>query len=167
MRKAESASSASVGSAASRVRRNLFGGSTVGCDAREECLGVLRARWQEAERLFRTAGPDAYERDARDIYALLREAWEKAIEEVLLNDVVERFRMSIQTQRVRQLHDIDEEDCDAIEQGMTQCSRWMRGHAESAADGTPFPKPAALAKNIKDLEDWTQRIRKRREGKKS
>jgi hypothetical protein len=133
----------------------------------KECLGVLRARWQNAEKLFRTDGPDAYERDAREVYALLREAWEKAVEEVLLNDVVERFRRSIETKRVRQLHDITKDDCDALERGMTDCSRWIRGHAEAAAEGTPFPKPADLLKSIQVLEDWIQRIRKRREGKKS
>jgi hypothetical protein len=77
---------------------------------------------------------------------LLREAWGKAVEEVLLNDVVERFRRSIETKKVRQLHDISKEDCDAVERGMTECSRWIRGHDESSADGTPFPKPADLSK---------------------
>ena len=133
----------------------------------KERLGVLRARRQEADKLFRTGGPDAYERDAREIYGLLREAWEKAVEEVLLNDVVERFRRSIETKKVRQLHDISKDDCDAVERGMTECSRWIRGHDESPADGAPFPKPADLARNIQELDDWIQRIRKRREGKKS
>jgi hypothetical protein len=128
-------------------------------------LGVLRARWQTAEKLFRTDS-DAYERAGREIYGLLREAWEKAVEEVLLNDVVERFRRSIETKRVRHLDDITKEDCDAVERGMTESSRWIRGHDESAADGTPFPKPADLSKAIQELDEWVQRIRKRREGKK-
>jgi hypothetical protein len=37
----------------------------------------------------------AYEREGREIYGLLREAWEQAVSEVLLNDVVERYRPSI------------------------------------------------------------------------
>lgn len=133
----------------------------------KERLGVLRAQWQEAEKLFRTKGPDAYEREAREICGLLREAWEQAVGEVLLNDVIERYRPSIETKKARHLHDIVPEDCVALEAGMTECSRWMRGHDQSPADGAPFPKPADLLKQIGDLDDWVQRIRKRREAKKA
>jgi hypothetical protein len=125
-------------------------------------IGTLRNRWQAAERLFRTADGEAYEREAREIYGLLREAGEQAVSEVLLNDVVERYRHSIETQKVRYLHDITEDDCRAVEEAMTACSRWMRGHDQPPTDGTPFPQPTNLLKCIQDLDDWVQRIRKRR-----
>jgi len=133
----------------------------------KERLGVLRNKWQAAEKLFRTAGPETYEREARDIYGLLREAWEQAVPEVLLNEVVERYRPSIETKRARPLHDIVPEDYTALELGMTECSRWIRGHDQPPADGTPFPGPADLAKQIQDLDDWVQRILKRRKSKKT
>jgi hypothetical protein len=126
-------------------------------------IGVLRNHWQAAEKVSRTEGSDAYEREAREIYGLLREAWEQAVAEVLLNDVVERYRPSIETKRVRHLHDISEEDCAAVDDGMAECSRWIRGHDEAAADGTPFPQPQDLSKRINDLDAWAKRIRKRRE----
>jgi hypothetical protein len=132
----------------------------------KERLGVLRARWQDLDKLYRNGSSDAYEREAREMYGLLREAWEKTIEEVLLNDVVERFRRSVESKRVRNLYDITKEDCEGIERGMTECSRWIRGHDESPADGTPFPKPGELEKRIKALDDCIQRIRKRRDAKK-
>lgn len=50
---------------------------------------------------------------------------------------------------------------------MTAASRWILGHDEALADGTPFPKPAELKKHIDDLEGWAKLIRKRREGKKA
>jgi energy-coupling factor transporter ATP-binding protein EcfA2 len=125
-------------------------------------IGTLRNRWQAAEKLYRTDGAEAYEKEAREIYGLLREAWEQAVSEVLLNGVVERYRHSIETQKVRHLHDITEEDCKAVEDGMTECSRWIRGHDQPPANGTPFPQPASLQERIQDLDDWVQRIRKRR-----
>jgi len=131
----------------------------------KERIGVLRTRWQEAEKLFRLGGPDAHEREAREIYGLLREAWEQAVGEVLLNDVVERYRPSIETKKVRYLSDIADEDCAELEAGMTECSRWIRGHDRPAANGTHFPKPVDLKKRIDDLDEWSRRIRKRREGK--
>lgn len=124
-------------------------------------IGRLRSRWQAAEKLFRT-DPGSYEPDARDIFGLLREAWERATTEVLLNDVVERYRHSIETQRVRKLPDITIDDYKALEAGMTECSRWMRGHDQAPADGTPFPTPAALKKSIDDLDGWVKAIRNRR-----
>jgi hypothetical protein len=125
-------------------------------------IATLRNRWQAAEKLSRTSGADAYEKEAREIYGLLREAWEQAVGEVLLNDVVERYRHSIETKKVRYLHDITEGDCTMVEEAITECSRWIRGHDQPPADGTPFPKPADLQKRIQDLDAWVQRIRKRR-----
>lgn len=125
-------------------------------------IGKLRDMWQTADKLHRTAPREEYEREARDVYGFLREAWEQAIVEVLLNDVVERYRHSIQAQRVSDLHDITSDDCTALDDAMTECSRWIRGHDQAAADGTPLPGPADLRKCIDDLDDWVKSIRKRR-----
>jgi hypothetical protein len=116
-----------------------------------------------AEKTYRTSGLDAYESQAREIYGLLREAWERAVTEILLNDVVERYRPSIQTQKVRHLHDITENDCKAVEEAMTECSRWIRGHDEPPADGKPLPAPGDIKRCIDDLDGWVKGIRKRRE----
>jgi hypothetical protein len=130
-------------------------------------LGVLRQRWQAADKLSRTGDAPGYERDAREIYALIRETWEQATGEVLLHDVIERYRPSVETKKARVLHDITEEDCAALDSGMTECSKWMRGHDHPPADGTPFPEPTELLKRVDELDEWAQRIRKRREGKKA
>lgn len=128
----------------------------------KERIGKLRVQWQAADKIFRTTGPEAFERHARDIYGQLREAWEQAVSEVLLNDVVERYRPSIETQKLRYLHDITEADLAAVEDAMTFCSRWMRGHDHPAADGTPFPDPVILQKRIDDLDAWVKAVRQRR-----
>jgi hypothetical protein len=125
-------------------------------------IGVLRNRWQQAEKAWRMGPSPEYERDAREIYGLLRESWEQGVSEVLLNDVVERYRPSIETTKVRLLHDITEQDCRALEEGMSECSRWIRGHDAPPADGTPFPKPPDLKRCIDNLEAWVKAIRKRR-----
>jgi len=128
----------------------------------KERIAALRNRWQAAEKMSRTVGNEAYEKEGREMYGMLREAWEQAVSEVLLNDVVERYRHSIETQKVRHLHDISQGDCAAVEDAMTECSRWIRGHDQAAADGTPFPQPDELKKRIQDLDDWVKSIRKRR-----
>jgi hypothetical protein len=131
-----------------------------------ERVGVIKKRLQDATATHKRVGVDAYEAQGRDIYGHLREAWERAVTEVLLNDVVQRYRHSIETKKVRSLPDITDGDCDAVESAMTECSRWMRGHDAPAADTTPFPAPAELARRVQELEDWLKRIRARRAKKK-
>lgn len=125
-------------------------------------IGALKNHCQAAEKVFRTAGADAYERDAREVYGLLREAWEHAIGEILLNDVIERYRHSIESQKVRHLHDITEDDCRTVNDAMTECSRWIRGHDHPPADAAPFPAPTELRSRIAQFEKWVQEIKRRR-----
>ena len=128
----------------------------------KERIGKLKVLSQAAEKVHRTSGQEAYESAAREIYGFLREAWERAITEVLLYDVVERYRPSIETKKLRFLHDITKEDCETVEKEMTECSRWIRGHDQAAADGTPVPSPAELKTRIDELEKWVKAIRQRR-----
>jgi len=78
-------------------------------------VGHLRKLSQDAEKLRRDGHQDAYERAAVEIYGYLREAWERALEEVLLRGVVERFRSTVQTRQVALLQDITLDDCRAVE----------------------------------------------------
>ena len=125
-------------------------------------IGVLKNRWQEAEKLHRTAAATEYESAAKDIYGLLRESWERGIEEVLLEGIVERYRPNIQTQQVKVIADITEDDCNAIEAGITKSSRWLVGHDLAPAENAPVPDPDELEQDILALADWVGSIRKRR-----
>ena len=62
--------------------------------------------FQEAEKLFRLEKYEEYETKAAQLYGYMREAWERGLEEVLLEGVVERFRPSIQTQQIGKIADI-------------------------------------------------------------
>lgn len=125
-------------------------------------IGYLNDLWQGADKLYRDGKQSDYERDAARIYGLLREAWERAVEEVLLNGVVERYRNSIQTNRAKHLHDVSEDDCRKLEAGMTKCSKWLIGHDHAAAENAPFPNAGELQQDIAALNSWVDSIRKRR-----
>jgi energy-coupling factor transporter ATP-binding protein EcfA2 len=126
-------------------------------------IGYLKNGWQAADKLAREGHQDAYEKDAKYLYGLLREAWERALEEVLLGGVVERYRPSIQTQQVAQIADITPEDCKTVETAMTKCSKWLPGHDQAAAARAPVPAPAELKADIDALDNWVATIRKRRQ----
>lgn len=125
-------------------------------------IGVLKNDLQENRKLFKTGSRQEYERNATLIYGRLRETWERAFEEVLLNGMVERYRESIQTQQIHSLSDITEDDCRIFEEGMTKCSKWLPGHDLAAAENEEIPSPDELEKDISSLENWVATISKRR-----
>jgi ABC-type dipeptide/oligopeptide/nickel transport system ATPase subunit len=125
-------------------------------------IGVLNKMVQDADKLYRTAKRGQYEREAVIIYGLLREAWERGLEEILLGGVVERYRNSIQTQQARHLSDITGDDCQALDAGMTKCSRWLPGHDQAPAENVPVPDPEELRGDIEALENWRKTILTRR-----
>lgn len=135
-----------------------WGGMTV-----SKRIGVLRQAWHRAEKVCRTVDEVAYEPIARDLYGALRETWERAVEEVLFNDVVQRLRRGVETLKLRQLAgDITEEDCKIVDENMTLCSRYLRGHDHAPAINEPVPKPDQLKAHIDVLESWVASVRARR-----
>ena len=125
-------------------------------------IGHLNDLWQKADKIYRREGSERYEREATYIYGLLREAWERAFEEVLLGGAVERYRNTVQTQQANQLADICRADCDELEAGMSKCSRWLPGHDQAPAENTPIPNPQELKGDIDALDDWVRAIWRRR-----
>ena len=125
-------------------------------------IGFLKDELQKAKAMYRREEYFEYERTAEWIYGRLREAWERGLEEVLLEGTVERFRESIQTLPIHRLSDIDEEDCGVLSAGMRKSSTWLPGHDQAAAVNAPIPRPQELEGDIRALEKWVERIRKRR-----
>lgn len=125
-------------------------------------IGYLNNELQAADKLSRGGHQDAYEKEAKYLYGLLREAWERALEEVLLGGVVERYRPDVQTQQIAQIADTSAEDCKAVETAITKCSAWLPGHDMAAAARAPVPEPAELKADIEGLATWVTAIHKRR-----
>ena len=151
------------------LRRTILG---VGCSSSSlptpalkvsRRISYLNKLWQEAQSLFTKGEQGEYERRGCEIYGILREAWERGVEEVLLCSVVERYRPSVQTlNKIMDLSDIREVDCRAVQDGMSKCSTFMQGHDLSHADNRPFPEPDEVKRDINSLDIWAKNIRDRR-----
>ena len=100
--------------------------------------------------------------EAKTLYGLLREGWERGLEEVLLAGLVERFRPNVQTKQVIDVADINGEDCRTLDAAMTKCSKWLTGHDQAAGARAAVPEPAELKADIAALETWVSTIRTRR-----
>lgn len=125
-------------------------------------IKVLRQDWEEANRVYSEQGEEAYEPKAFSLYARLRQTWERAVEEVLFNETVVRFRPGIETKRMAKLGDITKEDIEAVDIGMTKTSKWEGGHDHALAAHEPVPSPTDLKTDIDQLDDWVTAVKNRR-----
>jgi hypothetical protein len=104
---------------------------------------------------------ERYEDGAKDWYGLLRETWERAVEEILFVDAVTRYRHEVHTQKLvsSKVWVLDEGDVRELDAGMTKASAWLRGHDQPMAVNQPVPEPDELAADLAVIRDWGQRMR--------
>jgi energy-coupling factor transporter ATP-binding protein EcfA2 len=101
----------------------------------------------------------AYEPHCEQICKEMRKAIERAIEEVLLADIVKRYRRNIYAQNVKRLMKMKKEDCLFLDGMMTEYSKLE--HDQEAESRVPLPKPDKLRTDIGKLTDWAAGYHKR------
>jgi hypothetical protein len=85
-------------------------------------------------------------------------AWERAVEEVLLREVILRFRKGVETQRLAGVV-VDDNDYDHVNTGMTKCSNYA--HDKALLGGIAVPEPDELLADIKALDNWRRSTEER------
>lgn len=91
-----------------------------------------------------------------------RLAWERCIEEVLLNGAVQRFGEGVSTQRLKGVT-VTDDDYLEIDAGMTKSSKFEHD-AASPVGRLPIPDPDALGDDIERLAKWREKLNRRVEG---
>jgi hypothetical protein len=119
----------------------------------------LNSLLDTAEQKYKKEGAKAYEPLALQICQKMRQTIERAIEEVLLIDIVQRYRRNIYAQKVRNLEKIRKEDCMLLDGLMTEYSKFLHDQAEEAR--VPLPTPEKLRGDIKKLSEWVTEYNKR------
>jgi recombinational DNA repair ATPase RecF len=112
-------------------------------------IGLLKNELQHLGALERKGDAEKYRHHVKTWFGLLREAWERAIEEKLFNGVVGRFQPGIKTLSLAAVS-VTPELTSAVERGMTQASNWM--HDQAAALNRPPPKTAEIKVALDELE---------------
>lgn len=98
---------------------------------------------------------DAYIEEVKKWCELLRESWERCVEEYLFNGAIQRFDPAIQTQRLNKApftHELYEE----LESGMTDCSNWV--HDQAAAINRGIPTYQKLQEWITTFETYYKKL---------
>lgn len=124
-----------------------------------QLLGVSsnRGRFKQVncERL-RKANDSSYNLHARDFYSDLRMAWERGVEEVLFNKVVQRFQRGVSTLGLGKVS-VAPDDVAPVTAGMTKCSNYT-GHDGAPEANIPIPEPADMTSDLNDLENWRKAV---------
>lgn len=121
-------------------------------------VGYLKNRHPQIKKLFESGDELEHRKQSADAYRQLRIAWERAIEEVLLRNVVLRFRKGIETQRLAGVM-VEDADYVAVDTWMSKCSNYA--HDQALLGGVDVPEPDELLEDINALDQWRVEIDKR------
>jgi len=126
----------------------------------KERVKQLKQELDELSAAAATLSAKEYEDRGRLFYGHLRDSWERAVEEVLLNGVVERWRKGVQTQRLEAIADkVTRADLELIDVEMRRCSNYAHDQA-TPTPPPPVPLVSELAKDLEKLSKWVAAKRK-------
>ena len=103
---------------------------------------------------------DTRRRDIKDFYTDLRETWERLVEELLLNKVVERFDSDVRTQSLAGVI-VEDTDYETVYWAMKHASE-NSGHDKASGNNTPLPKNDEIMSDVKKIEEFRNTIKKRK-----
>ncbi len=121
-------------------------------------IGALKAHHQTISKLHKDGNEQEHRKQTVDAYFRLRMAWERAVEEVLLREVILRFRKGVETQRLAGVV-VEDDDYARVNAGMTKCSNYA--HDKALLGGIAVPEPDELLSDINALDDWRRSVEER------
>lgn len=125
-------------------------------------LGRLRQMLVGVRKAVKEGDEDVQRHLTAKCYGQLRLAWERCIEEVLLNGTVQRFGEDVSTKRLKGVT-VTDDDYREIDAGMTKSSKFE--HDAAATVGRlPIPDPDELSDDIERLAKWRETLTKRVDG---
>jgi len=110
----------------------------------------------EVRKAQKVGNDDEHRHLTAACYGKLRLAWERCIEEVLLNGAVQRFGEGVSTQRLKSVV-VTDDDYREIDAGMTKSSKFEHD-AAMAVGRLPVPEPDELEQDIAKLDAWRKTV---------
>lgn len=125
-------------------------------------VGFLKNLLPTLKKMEMSGNPE-YEFKAKHTYNLMRETWERLVEEWLLRKVVERFAREVKTQSLKEImNDITIEDNDIINAAMSKCSTFMYGHDNATGLAVDCPCYSEIEQDVANLDTYFKQLKKRR-----
>ncbi len=147
-----------------RVEREYSGVGVCYPDAPWEALGVAKRIGQLKDFVEEAAakyklGAGEYEKIAGFVCTRIRKTVERAVEEVLLADIVHRYRRNIYASKVLDLGKITRDDLKMLDDLMTRYS--IQEHDQAEESKAIIPVPDKLKEDVQKLEKWVKEYRNR------
>lgn len=120
---------------------------------------LLRQMLVDVRKAYKEGNEDEHRHLTTCWYGQLRLAWERCIEEVLLNGAIQRFGEGVATQRLKCVT-VNDDDYREIDAAMTKSSKFKHDSA-MAVGRLPVPYPDELSEDIERLETWRAALDKR------
>jgi ABC-type dipeptide/oligopeptide/nickel transport system ATPase subunit len=106
---------------------------------------------KKAKDAEQNADVAAYKSMFHDFYGSLRSTWERSVEELLFNQVVQRYEKEVSTLRLSGVS-VDTESVQTIFKGMTRSSAMIDAHDHPAAENPGLPGSAELSGDLEEFK---------------
>ena len=119
-------------------------------------IGFLRNTLVRLKKLETDGLDDEYNMQVKGWYGLLREAWERCVEERLFKGAIERFSGEIHTKKLERV-EVTPELVKMIDEGMTQASNWV--HDQAMGLNPPIPDSAKAESDLNFLSEFSEKCK--------
>ena len=119
-------------------------------------IGFLRNALVKLKTLEKEGLEEEYDMQVKGWYGLLREAWERSIEERLFKGAIERFSGEIHTKPLERI-EVSEELVAMINEGMTQSSNWV--HDQAMGLNPPIPDSSKAEMDLNLLNHFSEKCK--------
>jgi len=107
----------------------------------------------KAKKIFKEQGSEAYYPYGKALCSDIRILVERIVELDFLADVIQRYRRAVNTMgKIQKLAKIQKEDCDIVNDFMTQYSCYE--HSQPTETPIEIPEPAEIEKDVDKLLQW-------------
>ena len=117
---------------------------------------TLKNRLNNIVTTFSDFDTDEFRGVCKDFYTDLRETWERLVEEVLLDKVVERFSSEVKTQRLKRVF-VENDDYKTIFWAMKRVSE-RSGHDKPVGKQIPTPTPMDMESDLNAITNFRTKI---------
>jgi len=113
-------------------------------------IGYLRSKLAALKKA-ESGDSDEYREQVKSWYGLLRESWERAVEERLFKGVVQRFNKAVQTQKLAQI-EVTDALIKEVTDGMSDSSKWL--HDMAVGMNPSVPTTTKLENELQKIDDF-------------
>jgi len=122
-------------------------------------ISVLETDLAEIKRERVNWDQEEYEEHCASWAGKLSEAWERAVNLEIVNEVVDRGTSQVRPSKFRILAAITEQDNDEFQAGYGRCSEWARRHDKAPDANFMPPEPTDMEVELERFRAWFKRIK--------